>query len=271
MDLSAVKMIVSDMDGTLLNDQSRLSDEFEGLFRKLQQHNILFVAASGRQYRSIFEKFGPMQKEIAIIAENGGFIKQGDEELGSIHLSQNKIKEMLPGLRRIRGANTVLCGKNSAYIERPEPRFLSILGEYYTKFDVVGEFTEAMHDDFYKVAIHHFESSEKFIYPEVKYLENDLQVKVSGEKWVDISDPGANKGNALKILQDKHSIKIEETMVFGDFNNDLEMLDRGYYSFAMQNAHENVKRKARFSTRSNNERGVEHILEKLLDQKNGTY
>ena len=267
MDLSTVKMIVSDMDGTLLDDRSNLSDSFEGIFRRLQKHNILFVAASGRQYRSIYEKFGPMRQEIAIIAENGGFIKQGDEELGSIHLSRDSILGMLPGLRTIRGANTVLCGKNSAYIERAEPRFLSILGEYYTKYDVVSEFSEAMLDDFYKVAIHHFESSERFIYPAVKHLEDTLQVKVSGEKWVDISDPGANKGNALKVLQEKHGIKQEETMVFGDFNNDLEMLDRAYFSFAMENAHENVKRKARFSTKSNNDRGVEFILEKLLAQR----
>ena len=267
MDLSAVKMIVTDMDGTLLDDRSRLSEEFEGIFRKLQQKGILFVAASGRQYNSIFEKFGPMQTDIAIIAENGGYIKHAEEELGSIHLSKDSIVRMLPGLRMIRGANTVLCGKNSAYIERPEPRFLSVLGEYYTKYDVVESLSEVIHDNFYKVAIHHFESSEKFIYPEVRHLEKELQVKVSGEKWVDISDQSANKGNAVELLQRKYGIGIEETMVFGDFNNDLEMLERGYFSFAMENAHENVKRKARFGTGSNNERGVERILKMLLDQR----
>ena len=56
-------------------------------------------------------------------------------------------------------------------------------------------------------------------------------------------------------------------MVFGDFNNDLEMLQEAFFSYAMANAHPNVKSVARFSTRSNDEMGVEFILEQLLDAK----
>ena len=55
-------------------------------------------------------------------------------------------------------------------------------------------------------------------------------------------------------------------MVFGDYNNDLEMLALADYSFAMANAHPNVLKKAKFKTRSNEELGVETVLEKMLDK-----
>ena len=54
-------------------------------------------------------------------------------------------------------------------------------------------------------------------------------------------------------------------MVFGDYNNDLEMMDCAYFSYAMQNAHPNVKAAARFETKSNNDEGVEFILRALLE------
>ena len=55
-------------------------------------------------------------------------------------------------------------------------------------------------------------------------------------------------------------------MVFGDYNNDLEMMERSYYSYAMENAHPNVKKAARFITKSNNEAGVEMVLASLLEK-----
>ena len=70
MELSAVKMVVTDMDGTLLNSKSEVSDRFFELFEELQEHQVNFVAASGRQYSSIFDKLERIQDRIAIVAEN---------------------------------------------------------------------------------------------------------------------------------------------------------------------------------------------------------
>ena len=103
----------------------------------------------------------------------------------------------------------------------------------------------------------------------MKHLDDKFQIKISGENWVDISNPIANKGRAVKLLQDKYGISKNETMVFGDFNNDLEMLDQAFFSYAMSNAHANVKKAARFQTKSNDELGVETILKELIDSKAG--
>ena len=56
-------------------------------------------------------------------------------------------------------------------------------------------------------------------------------------------------------------------MVFGDYNNDLEMMECAYFSYAMENAHPNVKKAARFSTKSNDDAGVEYILSSLIEEK----
>jgi len=267
MNLAQVKLVVTDMDGTLLNSRSQVSGRFYELYQALQNHGVHFVAASGRQCNSIQDKLSPIVGEISIVAENGGYILHGGKELDSVLLEGSRVRELVRNLRSVPEIHTVVCGKRSAYIEAPDPRFVEILGEYYTRFDIVEDLTAMHDDDFFKVAIYHFESSELGIYPHVKHLERELQVKVSGTNWVDISDPRANKGYAVALLQDRLSISKEQTMVFGDFNNDLEMLERAYFSYAMANAHDNVKRAARFSTTSNDQLGVEMVLEQLLKAK----
>ena len=78
MDLSKVKLVVSDMDGTLLNSKGEISDLFFELFHKLKKQNIHFCAASGRQYHSIVHKLAIIKDDIFIIAENGGIAKKKD-------------------------------------------------------------------------------------------------------------------------------------------------------------------------------------------------
>ena len=119
-------------------------------------------------------------------------------------------------------------------------------------------------DAFLKIAAFHFDSSEDYIYPRVKHLEKDLQVVVSGQNWLDISNSKANKGYALKKLQADLGVSKEHTVVFGDYNNDIEMLELAHYSVAMENAHPNVKKTAKYSTKSNSEQGVEYILNQIL-------
>ena len=63
----------------------------------------------------------------------------------------------------------------------------------------------------------------------------------------------------------RYDLNKDEVLVFGDYNNDLEMLSLVHHSFAMKNAHPAVKQVANYITSSNNEFGVEMILEKILN------
>jgi len=270
MDLSKVKLVVTDMDGTLLNSKGKVSDTFFRIFPQLHKAGIHFVAASGRQFYSITEKLISIKKNISIIAENGGMNKFIDQAISFNVLDTETIKNLIPDLRKIKDSYIVLCGEKGAYIETDDIHFIDMFKEYYPEYFYIEDLENIRDEVFFKIALFHYEDSEKYIYPAVKHLENKLQVKVSGQCWLDIAHPNANKGNVLKALQEEFGISNEETMAFGDFNNDLEMLNNSYFSFAMENAHPNIKRAARFTTKSNDEEGVEIILWDLLKAKRRT-
>ncbi len=263
MNLSGIKLVVSDMDGTLLNSNHEVSPLFFELFQELKRRNILFAAASGRQYNSIADKLSPIADDIIIIAENGGFAMQNGREIVSTPLEYPLRRQILEVLEGVDGVYPVLCGKNKAYIHTGATGFISKLKEYYTDFALL-EDLKSHQGEIMKIAVYHYESSEKYIYPAVKHFEGDLKVKVSGENWVDLSHRNAHKGFALQKVQEQYAIGPSETLVFGDYNNDLEMLALAEYSVAMENAHPNVLDAARYRTLSNDALGVERVLQQLL-------
>ena len=264
MDFSQVKLVVTDMDGTLLNSKNEVSSRFFEIYEELKKRNIIFVAASGRQLFSIKDKLAPIKNDIYVIAENGGITLKADEVLNTYSLPLEKLQEIIKTVREINDAEIVICGKSKAYIESKNENFIDFFKEFYVKYAQVENLLEVKDDEFFKIAVYHPTDAEKFIYPEVKTFENQLKVKVSGEHWVDLSGLETHKGNALQKLQKDLDIQKSETMVFGDYNNDLEMLQLAEFSFAMANAHPNVKKTANYSTKSNDELGVESILEKLI-------
>lgn len=268
IDFSKVKLVVSDMDGTLLNSNGEVSQQFFQLFKKLQKHNIHFCAASGRQHNSIVSKLETIKNDIYVIAENGGIAKKGDETLLSNFLDAKNVIDFIPKIRKIEGANMVLCGDDCAFIESKDQRFINLFQEYYHSFQKVDNLLEiAKNTPIFKIAVYHFDSSEKYIYPVVQNLNDGVLFKISGQHWLDISDKTANKGSALQTVQNILNVSKEETLVFGDYHNDIEMMQEAQFSFAMKNAHEDIKKIATNTTESNNNFGVEVILEQLLNTK----
>ncbi len=251
------------MDGTLLNSNHEVSDRFFSLFEQLKKKGILFAAASGRQYNSIVDKLAPIKDDIIVIAENGGFASHHGKEIVFNPLPQKAKNVILDSLKGVKGLHPVLCGKNNAYLSTSSTEFVEKLKEYYTEYTLM-EDLQTFDGQVLKIAIYHFISSEKYIYPVVKHLEGDLKVKVSGANWVDVSNINAHKGFALQKVQEMYNITPSETLVFGDYNNDLEMMALADYSFAMENAHPNVKKAAKYRTVSNNDFGVERVLDILL-------
>jgi Cof subfamily protein (haloacid dehalogenase superfamily) len=265
IDFSKVKLVVSDMDGTLLNSKGEVSNRFFELFKELQKRNITFCAASGRQHNSIVSKLDAIKDEIYVIAENGGIAKKGDNILLSNFLKPEKVLNLIPVLRELKGTNIVLCCNDAAFIESKDARFIELFQEYYHSYQVVDDLMEmAKTTPVFKIAVYHFESSENFIYPFVKHLNEQVLLKVSGINWLDISDDKANKGDALRQVQQLLNVSKAETMVFGDYHNDTEMIQEADFSFAMKNAHKDITALANYATESNDNFGVETILEKLV-------
>lgn len=251
------------MDGTLLNSNHEVSDRFFSIFQKLKERGVIFVAASGRQYHSMAHKLAPIKEDIIFIAENGALVRRKEQELSVTPIASGLKGKLLDIVEDIEDAYAMLCGKYKSYFDGRSLQFLEELKEYYSCYEVVDDFSK-VDDEIVKIAVYHGTSAEDFIYPRMQQLEKEVKVKVSGQHWVDLNDYKAHKGNALKKVMGDLGVSEEELLVFGDYNNDLEMLSLAKHSFAMANAHPNVKKVANFETFSNDAFGVETILEKLL-------
>lgn len=265
MNYENIKLIVSDMDGTLLRSNHELSPEFKTVYNQLLAKGIQFVPASGRQFYSITSYFEEDQNNMAIIAENGTYVTYKGDEVFVDELDKDLVKDIILESRKIDGANLVLAGKNAAYVESKDADFLEFFQNFYSKNIVVDDLLAIENEQFIKIAINHSSGSEKNLYQNFKRFEaNDLNIVISGEVWLDIMNNGTNKGKALKELQNQLKISDQETMVFGDYMNDIEMLKLAKYSFAMQNAHPDVKAVANYEAPSNDEDGVIQIIKNLI-------
>ena len=190
-----------------------------------------------------------------------------DQELQTTEIDRDTYLELIDITKNLKESKVILCGRKKAYIQNHGVDFSHMLEQFFGRYQIVEDLTQVMDDQYLKIAIYHPDGAEKHLYPALKHLENRLKVKVSSEIWLDLSHTNANKGYALNKLQNELQISPEETMVFGDYNNDLEMLQQATYSFAMQNAHPNVKAIANYSTKSNDEQGVEYMLRKMIEAK----
>lgn len=263
-----IKLIASDMDGTLLNKDGELNEEFFDIFEQLMAKNIKFAAASGRQYFQLLKSFEGIEDKLYYIAENGTIVKFKEEELYVNSLSEELVREIIEFSPTLKDTYVVVCGKNSAYVNTTDRRILDEFDKYYFKYKVVDNFLD-IEDKILKIAILDINGAEKNSFRFLKdKFGSKLQVIVSGPIWIDLYNFGTSKGTAIKLLQDTYNIKEEETMVFGDYYNDVDMLKAAHYSYAMENAPDGVKKHARFIAKSNHENGViRTIREVVLNQK----
>jgi Cof subfamily protein (haloacid dehalogenase superfamily) len=263
MDFSSVRLVASDMDGTLLNTKHELSPDFFSVFNRMRSKNILFCSASGRQYQNLYNCFPGIQNEIIFIAENGSYVMYQGNELHLQPMDRDLTHDLLKRTKQLPNVLTILCGKKSAYIDNDNPAFVERLSMYYDEYTIVDNLVDVDDDQFLKIAICDLSGAEQNSYPHFLEYQDNLQIKVSGNVWLDLSHKLAHKGMALDVVQKKFGVAREHTMVFGDYLNDIEMMGEAHFSFAMENAHPEVKKAARFITHSNDNRGVLSVLEQL--------
>jgi len=265
MTFSDIRLVATDMDGTLLNSKHEIHESFFPVFRKLKNHGIIFVAASGRQYFNLAKTLDAVKDEVIFAAENGSYVVFKGEEIHIQAIDQEITHELILISRNIKNTYPIICGKKKAYVENDDEEFINHLKLYFERYEVVNDLLEITDDQFLKFTLCDLAGSEGNSYPHYKNYEDDLQVKISGPIWLDISHKKANKGRAMEVLQEKFKITAEQTMVFGDYLNDLEMLEKAHYSYAMANAHPDIKKIARFIAKSNDENGVVEVLLEITE------
>ncbi len=262
-----IKLILSDMDGTLLDDQSRLPDGFDDMMAELKQRGVHFAPCSGRQYFSLLDSFAKYKDEFMFLAENGTLVRYQGRELFSSPMNAALGRQVLRAAENLPNISEVFCGKNNAYVleRQMSPVLQQELNKYYTHAMTVPDFTH-VGDEMIKASFYDANgTAEQTVMPVLERFRGPLQVILSSAYWVDVMNFDINKGIAVQQVQRRLGITPMECAAFGDYMNDAEMMSSVYYSFAMANAHPKIKELARYSTTSNNEGGVLAGIRRLID------
>lgn len=257
-----IKLIVCDMDGTLLNKQKQMPVLMKELLAQLHEEGVMFVAGSGRQYASLRELFSFHKEHMYFISDNGCMVVRGkDDQIISCHtLDKQDVYDMVDIARKQKDTHIVLSGKKKAYYEMEDAIFHEHVAQYYPNSERVEDVTQ-VDDDIIKVALLNLHGTKEFVYDDYQAFMNTYMVCVSAFEWLDIMPMHVHKGNGVKVLQEQLGISKMETMVFGDFMNDYEMLQEAVFSFAMKNGLKKVQEVSRFiTTYTNDEEGVYHEI-----------
>ncbi len=259
-----IKLIASDLDGTLVNEKKEFAPDFFDILKDLKEKDVKFCVASGRSVYALKKVFEKHSDDIYYISDNGGYISgKGIDEI-LFPLPLQLAKETVKLCLEVPQAQVIMCAKDKAYFVKPDEKYIPMINFYYTDYEIIDDY-EKVNEQILKVAVYDPLGSAKNAYPYLKdKLDGTLLPVVSSVEWLDIMDRNLNKGLALKRLQEHFGIQKSETMAFGDFNNDIQLLKEADYSFAMANASQDVKVAANYVAPSNDEFGVAQKIKELV-------
>ena len=264
-----IKIIFSDMDGTLLTSDNKLPEGFDEMMSELKKRGVIFSPASGRQYFSLLQTFPQYEHEFIFLSDNGTLVMRDGKEFFSLPMKNEIALEMLHEAGKIENILRVYCGIKNAYIQdfQDTPEFNAELFKYYTHTGIVKNWEDIVDDVPIKVAFFdgNHDAEEK-IYKKLEKFNGEVQVLLSSDEWVDVMMPNVGKGFSVRKIQQMLDIKPEECAAFGDYLNDYDMLQSVEYSFATANAYPEIKKIAKFETSSCNEGGVLVGIKKLMDE-----
>lgn len=258
-----IKLIACDMDGTLLDSQKRLPQGLLPALRELKARGTMFAVASGRQYAALRRDLEELVPEILFICENGALVMYQDKPLLIDPIDPADLRTVIEAGRPLEGVYPVFCRAQEGYVEASSsPEFIEQILHYYPSnyvVDSLDNYLEAT--DVCKVSFYDEGDAQTYELPALqKALGDRLAVILSGEHWVDVMKPGVHKGAAMLRLQKMLGIQREECMAFGDYLNDCELLESVGESYAMENAHPQLKAMAKYIAPSNDEDGVMRVI-----------
>jgi hypothetical protein len=244
-----IKFIASDLDGTILQNKAQsVDDETLGLIGRLLDKGVLFAPASGRQIESLRKLFDPVADRLVYISENGAYVKYGEHVINKMAIDRKLALEMMQDVDDTPDCEFLVSGEHYAYI-RPKTEFFRNRMTRVVNYETITiESFEDIQEDIIKVAVCDVSG---IVHSKEHFYEkwgSVASVAVSGELFLDMTAPGVNKGEAIRKIREYFGLGFDECMAFGDNYNDVEMLENVGYSYAMDNAADEIKGHARFCT-----------------------
>lgn len=260
-----IRLIASDLDGTLLQNgaQSLPPHVIPFIETLATEHNILFVAASGRQYPNLVRLFGPASKHMAFICENGSLVFYQDRLLVSHPMDKAAALAISHDILTLPGCELQISGQKSTYLMPKTEAFLDRMVNHVKNDVQVISSPEEHPEPFYKVSVFELTGIAEGHGPElIERHQDKAKCTISGHGWLDFVAPDVNKGRALSELIAVLGIHSEECAAFGDNYNDLEMLSAVKYGYVMNNAIPEIREQ--FNYHCND---VVESVKELLDLK----
>ena len=288
-----IKLIASDMDGTLLNHNHKIPKENVKLINFAKNQGIEFVVATGRAYYEALPALNEENINCDVISFNGGIVYDKNGNIISITPMLPKDLYYTIEILKSFDISYQLYTKNTIYttsIETDinayidlirsngyEPDVEHLRAEAQQKLDV-GYITEVENIELYLNEKENPPIKIIAISNDISKLENaakllsentSISVTSSGANNIEIMHKNATKGEALKEIAKIYGINLENAVAIGDNLNDQAMLDIVGYSVAMKNGNIKLKEQAKYVTeKTNSEGGVADTIFKLIEQNN---
>jgi FMN hydrolase / 5-amino-6-(5-phospho-D-ribitylamino)uracil phosphatase len=162
----------------------------------------------------------------------------------------------------------IACGKRSAYtLNRYNDELKAVAAKYYHRLELVDDFNN-LDDAILKFGLNVPDNLIPEMQPKLHAALGEMVNAVAtGYGSIDLIMPGVHKANGLRILQERWGIENHQVVAFGDSGNDIEMLQHAGFGYAMANAAAPVKAVAGYDAPHNNEEGVLHIIDKVLNRE----
>lgn len=262
------KMIVVDLDGTLLNINSSCSKKSKEYLLKLKNMGYIIVIATGRILRDAINVSDGAGFANYIISSGGGLIYDMDN---SRIVDDNSIDN--GEIRRILDS----YNDDIDYITMCDIYYYNRYGDNDSRMDL---FYDKKINDKDKFVL----NSDSVYHVIVRFKDSDLvnkyydiydndkidvlvmQDSFVSKRWIEIFSEGVSKYNAIKKIMEIEDIKNNDVISFGDGRNDIEMIKNCGVGVAMGNALEIVKDVSDYVTISHNEDGVVYFLRKYLEE-----
>lgn len=295
-----IKLIISDLDGTLLKQFKTLSDANREAVIKAQKQGIKFSIATGRGFDSTHQFIKQLK-----LKEYAGYMILNN---GQRFINVKEDKEEVTGLISIEDARAafrfakahdlqmVMDGEAGLAFYSPEklkvyrdvylalirilPYFSFILRRIHVfalfgflktqKVKIIND-VEDIVNDYDKIGFTHFKHElDKSTDTLKDIFKGKLEIMRVSDNWLDISPKGITKLVGIKKLMELEGIQDDEVLVLGDSENDATMLSYFKYSVAMGNASNRIKSLANYTTVTNKEDGVAKAIQKFVfDEQNG--
>jgi Cof subfamily protein (haloacid dehalogenase superfamily) len=275
--LKNIRLIVLDIDGTLLTDEGVIGSKTKELIHELSQKGVKFSFASGRLHSAITVFAEELNIDTPLISLDGCLIKSypGNHVLFESHVKQKHVKRTLDFAEKYL-INICLCHDDAIYFTEINSVIPQVTEKFGAKFQQVEDYKDYISRTLEVLMASDSKEALKYVYNKMIFpycagLNKSWFRSHAYENiyYLEIRRKGSSKGKGLQRLMKYLKISPYETAVVGDWYNDLSLFQKGTINVAVANAVAELKRNADIVTeKTNNEDGVGEFLENVLKSKN---